>query len=667
MTKEWEQAWLRYDKSAVCGQNRQFMRAKIVTAGYAEQDEALRISAYTELCRVVTDDASAETRIVLQCRRRPPDALGEEGFRLWEAERTVTVEGSARGVLYGVFALLRRLLCGKTITGMDCTERPVNPLRMLDHWDNFDGSIERGYSGNSFFFQNELLVTERTVDYARLAASVGINAVAINNVNVRGEAVRLITESYYGKLRALHEVFAAYGLRLFVSIDFAAPVDIGGLDTADPEAPEVREWWRRTAARLYREIPQFGGFLVKADSEGRPGPFTYGRTHADGANMLARALAPYGGIVIWRCFVYNCQQDWRDMKTDRARAGYDNFKPLDGQFDANVILQIKNGPMDFQVREPVSPLFGAMPRTNQMLEVQLAQEYTGQQKHVCYLIPWFQEVLSFKTYCRTHAEGEPEDVTTVAAVVSGRTYGNAPVCGICAVANTGDDANWTGHDLAAANWYGFGRLAWNPALSAEEIAREWAALTFGGNARVTDTVTAILLRSWHVYEMYNAPLGIGWMCNPNHHYGPNVDGYEYDRWGTYHRADCRGIGVDRSSRGTGYTKQYFEPNASIYDDPETCPEELLLFFHHMPYDYRLRSGETILQYIYNTHFEGAEAVAEMKKAWEALEPELPPYLYRRVLTRFEWQLESSREWRDVINSYFYRKTLVIDEKGRTIY
>lgn len=667
MTREWEQAWLRYDRDMVSGRNRQFMRANVITSGYPEQDEALRISAYGELCRVIADDGAAQTRIILKCHRKPEKELGDEGFRLREAERTVTVEGSAKGVLYGVFALLRLLLCGEPVAGIDRTEQPANPLRMLDHWDNFDGSIERGYSGGSFFFQNDLLVTERTADYARLAASVGINAVVINNVNVRGEAVWLITEKYYGKLRALNEVFAAYGIRLFVSIDFAAPVDIGGLDSADPLSQEVCEWWRQTVARLYQALPDFGGFLVKADSEGRPGPFTYGRTHADGANMLARALAPYNGAVIWRCFVYNCQQDWRDLKTDRARSGYDNFKPLDGQFERNVILQIKNGPMDFQVREPVSPLFGAMPHTNQMLEVQLAQEYTGQQKHVCYLIPWFQEVLSFETFCRAHEKGEPPDITTVAAVVSGRTYGNAPVCGICGVANTGDDPNWTGHDLAAANWYGFGRLAWNPALPAEEIAGEWAALTFGGNTHVTDTVTGLLMCSWRVYEMYNAPLGIGWMCNPSHHYGPNVDGYEYDRWGTYHRADCRGIGVDRSSRGTGYTGQYFEPNASMYDSPETCPEELLLFFHHMPYDYRLRSGETILQHIYNTHFEGAQEAGRMKRAWEALEPELPPHVYRRVLQRFEWQLESSCEWRDVINSYFYRKTLVFDEKGRTIY
>lgn len=410
---------------------------------------------------------------------------------------------------------------------------------------------------------------------------------------------------------------------------------------------------------LYTRLPNLGGFLVKADSEGRPGPFTYGRTHADGANMLAEAVKPYNGLIIWRCFVYNCQQDWRDRKTDRARSGYDNFKPLDGQFLDNVILQVKNGPMDFQVREPVSPLFGGMEHTNEMLEVQIAQEYTGQQRHVCYLIPMFKEILGFHTHCS-------EKLDTVEDIVTGRTMGNHN-CGMAAVANTGNDENWTGHDLAAANFYGFGRLSFDTSLGAEEIAQEWIRCTFGQDEEILEKVEKILMMSWPAYEKYTSPLGIGWMVNPSYHYGPNVDGYEYDRWGTYHRADHLGMGVERGHEGTGYAQQYREPNASMYDNIETCPEELLLFFHYIPYTYPLKTGKTLIQHIYDTHFEGAEDVEEMATLWESLEAKIPSKVFQRVQKRLEHQKGHSKEWRDQINSYFYRKSMIPDEQNRKIY
>ena len=410
---------------------------------------------------------------------------------------------------------------------------------------------------------------------------------------------------------------------------------------------------------LCTRLPNLGGFLVKADSEGRPGPFTYGRTHADGANMLAEAVKPYDGLIIWRCFVYNCQQDWRDRKTDRARSGYDNFKPLDGQFLDNVILQVKNGPMDFQVREPVSPLFGGMEHTNEMLEVQIAQEYTGQQRHVCYLIPMFKEILGFHTHCS-------ENLDTVEDIVTGRTMRNHN-CGMAAVANTGNDENWTGHDLAAANFYGFGRLSFDASLSAEEIAQEWIRCTFGQDEEVLEKIEKILMMSWPAYEKYTSPLGIGWMVNPNYHYGPNVDGYEYDRWGTYHRADHLGLGVDRSHNGTGYAQQYLEPNTSMYDAIETCPEELLLFFHYIPYTYELKSGKTLIQHIYDTHFEGAEDVEEMAAIWDSLKGKVPEKVFLRVQKRLGHQKNHSKEWRDQINSYFYRKSMIPDNKNRAIY
>lgn len=608
------------------------------------------------LCLDLNQDEGAE---VISLSLRP--GFHPEGYKISGNGETVAVEASdENGILYGCFELIRQLSLGTQTQELSIEKSPAIPLRMLNHWDNMDGSIERGYSGNSFFFEeNEILVDDRIRTYARLLASVGINGTVINNVNVKDAATDLITDRYFEKLRILSEILAEYGIKLFLSLNYAAPMEISGLPGADPLDEQVIRWWKERMQQVYAAVPGLGGFLIKADSEGRPGPFTYGRTHAQGANMLAEAIEPYGGLIIWRCFVYNCKQDWRDRKTDRARSGYDNFIGLDGQFRDNVILQIKNGPMDFQVREPVHPLFGGLEKTNQMLEVQIAQEYTGQQRHVCYLIPMFKEVLEFRTYCR-----EKDD--SVLDLISGKTYGQTK-CGIAAVANTGNDENWTGHDLAAANLYGFGRLAFEPQLSAEQIAREWIRLTFGSDPQVMDNLLFILMDSWPAYESYTAPLGIGWMVNPNYHYGPNVDGYEYDRWGTYHRADHLGIGVDRSHNGTGYAGLYREPNASLYDDPEKCPEELLLFFHHMPYEYRLQSGKTILQHIYDTHFDGVALVDEMVRRFEELKGKLPEKQYERMAQRFAHQKEHSREWRDQINTYFYRKTGIPDEKGRKIY
>ncbi len=598
-------------------------------------------------------------------KQDPSAVLGREGYRIQcSLGKCVISAVSDTGLFYGTFALLRNLEVRKVLDfdTWDYTEEkePSNPLRMLNHWDNMDGNIERGYSGDSFFFdENELLLTERTRDYARLAGSLGINGTVINNVNVRGAATELITDKYYRKLRSVAELFASYGVKLFLSINFSAPMVLGNLSTADPCEEKVQDWWKEKAEEIFKNIPGLGGFLVKADSEGRPGPFTYGRTHADGANMLADAVKPFDGLIIWRCFVYNCQQDWRDKKTDRARSGYDNFMPLDGMFKDNVILQIKNGPMDFQVREPVSPLFGGLKKTNMMLEVQAAQEYTGQQRHVCFLIPWFKENLKFNTYC-DKSKGR------VADVVSGRTWQNRN-CGMAAVANTGDDINWTGHDLAAANLYGFGRLAFDTELSAEEIGCEWIRLTYGYEEKVKEVILNILMRSWPAYEKYTSPLGIGWMVKPNTHYGPDVDGYEYDRWGTYHRADHKGIGVDRTQQGTGYCSQYNEPLASRYADVKTCPEELILFFHHVNYDSVLSNGKTVLQHIYDTHFEGAEEADQFLQMWKELKGLLEEEAYQRTLERFIHQKNHAAEWRDVINSYFYRKTLIPDQYGRPLY
>lgn len=659
---EFEKAWLTYRR------NKQLAVLWSTNSVYSNFQGTIAKNAVQEL-RIAAQEILGCSMIETQCQKEAGVLLlldenhqvGKEGYEIYQEDGKLFItSGGEAGILYGVFHLARMLQCASKELELPVKKVPDSPLRMLNHWDNMDGSIERGYSGESFFFQkNEILVNDRTRAYARLAASVGINGVVINNVNVKERATWLIDEVFQKELKEMSDIFASYGIRLFLSLNFAAPMELGGLDHADPCSEDVKTWWKEKMKELYTRLPNLGGFLVKADSEGRPGPFTYGRTHADGANMLAEAVKPYDGLIIWRCFVYNCQQDWRDRKTDRARSGYDNFKPLDGQFFDNVILQVKNGPMDFQVREPISPLLGGMEHTNEMLEVQIAQEYTGQQRHVCYLIPMFKEILGFHTYCN-------KELDTVEDIVTGRTMGNHN-CGMAAVANTGNDENWTGHDLAAANFYGFGRLSFDTSLSAEEIAQEWIYCTFGQDKEVLEKIEKILMMSWPAYEKYTAPLGIGWMVNPNYHYGPNVDGYEYDRWGTYHRADHLGMGVERGHEGTGYTQQYREPNASMYDNIETCPEELLLFFHYIPYTYPLKIGKTLIQHIYDTHFEGAEDVEEMATLWESLEAKIPSKVFQRVQKRLGHQKGHSKEWRDQINSYFYRKSMIPDEQNRKIY
>ncbi len=669
--KKWTQLWLKYESKKDCG-NTEYFR-NVVLQGFEGENVVVK-NALGELQRGLQgmlgvlvqgiqreENGWAESANGLLLQRTSAQEIKEEGYSLKEADGLLTLSAAdENGLLYGVFHILRMVAMEKPLAGISVVVNPDNPLRMYNHWDNMDGSIERGYSGDSFFFENnQVIVDERTVDYARLAASIGINAVVINNVNVKNAATYLITERYFEKVAQMAEIFAGYGIKFFLSLNFAAPIELGGPNSADPLDGNVRKWWQEKMAEVFKRIPNLGGFLVKADSEGRPGPFTYGRTQADGANMLADIVKPYGGIIIWRCFVYNCTQDWRDYKTDRARAGYDNFIQMDGDYHDNVILQIKNGPMDFQIREPISPLLGGLKKTNQMLEVQVAQEYTGHQIDVCYLIPMFKEVLDFHTYCA------PEN-DTVADVISGRTMGNKNA-GIAAVCNTGNDENWTGNDLAAANFYGFGRLAFSTDLTAEEIAEEWVCMSISTDKTVVEAIKGILLPSRDTYEKYTSPLGIGWMVTPHEHYGCSVDGYEYSRWGTYHRADHLGLGVDRSDKGTGYAGQYYEPNASMYNDMDSCPEELLLFFHYVPYTHMLKTGKTLIQHIYDSHFEGVEEVEQMIAAWESLEEMVPADTYKTVRERFERQLYNAKEWRDQVNSYFYRKSGIADEKGRAIY
>ncbi|MEU9350903.1 alpha-glucuronidase [Streptomyces griseoloalbus] len=582
--------------------------------------------------------------------------LGDEGFALTRRGGTTTITASGeRGLLYGLFHVVR--LGEGAFAGERAREvhRPALATRMLDHWDNVAvhpvmGQVERGYAGGSLFWADGRARggLDRVRAYGRLLAACGINAVAVNNVNVHETEARLLTDRI-GDVAAIADALRPYGIRTHLSVTFTAPMVLGGLPTADPLDETVRAWWAEATRRVYEAIGDFGGYVVKADSEGRPGPFAYGRTHADGANLLAGALEPHGGTVHWRAFVYDHRQDWRDRTTDRARAAYDHFNPLDGEFAPNAVLQVKHGPMDFQVREPVSPLIGAMPRTRLAVEVQATQEYTGQQRHVCWLGPMWSEALRFRP------DGE---------VGAGRLAD-----GLVAVSNAGDDPFWTGHPLAQANLYTFGRLAWDPAADPRAVLDEWIALTHpGAGERLAAGLHTVLDGSWSTYEKYTAPLGVGFMVQPGHHYGPSVDGYEYSPWGTYHFADRDGIGVDRSvATGTGYAGQYAKPWAEVYESPDTCPDELLLFFHHVPYGHVLKSGTTVIQHIYDTHFEGVEEAEEARRVWAGLADLVEPARHARVAERFEEQLRCAREWRDQVNSYFLRKSGVPDERGRTIH
>lgn len=661
-------AWLAYRRAEheadykICSALIVRAKGKVVETAISEYKQAVNeiLGLEVEITREEELSCTALPNHVIM-EMAEDDELKGDGYRLLFKEQSLFLMASTEsGLLYAVFELARQFQKGIDIKTLKMVSNPVMNLRMINHWDNMDGSIERGYSGGSFFFEDyNIIYNERTKAYARLMASIGINAIVINNVNVHERESYLIMDEYLESVKQYSDLFNCYGIKLYLCINFAASIEIGNLPVADPLDKDVIKWWEETTKHVYDVIPELGGYVVKADSEGRPGPFTYGRTQADGANMLGKVLAPYSGLLIWRCFVYNCGQDWRDRKTDRAKAAYDYFMDLDGLFEDNVILQIKNGPMDFQIREPVSPLFGGLKKTNSILEVQIAQEYTGQQKDVCYLIPMWQEILKFNTY----ALGNDN---TVQDIVSGKTLGNIN-CGIAGVTNVGNDYNWTGNDLAAANLYGFGRLCFSPDMSAEEIAREWVIMTFSGDKKVVDIVTAILMGSRDTYEKYTTPLGIGWMVTPHYHYGPDIEGYEYERWGTYHRADRDGLGVDRTKEGTGYTMQYNEPNASMFENIETCPEELLLFFHYARYDRVLSSGKTLIQHIYDTHFEGVEEVGKMQAAWKSLEGRIPDDAYVRVLKRFEMQMKNAIEWRDRVNTYFYRMSGVKDAKNREIF
>ena len=588
--------------------------------------------------------------------------LGTDGFLLKSASfrgspSLLIVGASDRGVLYGVFALLSKIARGESIANLDDVERPFAPVRWVNEWDNLDGSIERGYGGRSIFFDDNNVRADltRVRDYARLLASIGINGCAINNVNANP---RVLTPEFLPQLVKVADIFRAWGIRLTIAADLSSPKLIGGLDTFDPLDPTVEKWWRDRVDAIYGAIPDFGGFVVKADSEGRLGPSTYHRTPADAANVIARALKPHGGIVFYRAFVYNHHLDWRDPKNDRAKAAYDNFHPLDGQFDDNVIVQIKHGPIDFQAREPVSPLFGGLEKTNEAIELQITQEYTGQARHMCFLAPMWKQVLDFDMHTG-------RDNTPVKDLVAGKVF-HRPVGGFVGIANVGLDANWLAHPMSMANLYAFGRLAWNPDLSAQAIAEEWTQLTFGSDPTVVQTIVGMQLASWRTYENYTGPLGMQTLTDiTGSHFGPNIESSEENGWGQWHRADSQGVGMDRTvATGTGYVGQYRPPVASVYESLATTPDELVLFFHHVPYDYKLHSGKTVIQHIYDSHYDGAAEAAEFVDQWKSLQGHVDAPRFNDVLARFEFQAGHAIVWRDAICNYFLKKSGIADAEGR---
>ncbi len=571
---------------------------------------------------------------------------GKEGYlirsvRIGPHAVTVIASEGDTGALYGTFHLLRLVQTRQPVTNLDIAERPRLQFRLLDHWDNLDGTIERGYAGGSLWNWDELpgRVDPRVEDYARANASLGINGTVINSVNANP---RSLTADYLQDAAALADTFRPYGIRVFLSVNFATPRMLRELDTSDPLDPGVARWWKAKADEIYRLIPDFGGFLVKANSEGQPGPQDYERTHADGANVLADAVAPHGGIVMWRAFVYDA-----DVDPDRIKRAYLEFVPLDGKFRENVFVQVKNGPLDFQPREPFHPLFGAMPKTPLMAELQVTQEYFGHSTHLVFLAPMWNEFLQSDTY--SHGPG-----SLVSEVVDGSLEGYRRT-GMAGVANTGSDENWTGHHFAQANWYAFGRLAWNPGAQAAAIADEWIRMTWSSDPDVVRTIRRILLDSYEAYVNYTMPLGLHHLIGGDH-YAPmpeNPDPRRAD-WSAiyYHRADRSGIGFDRTRSGSGAVDQYHPPLRDRWNDPATTPESLLLWFHRLPWDYRLKSGKTLWEGLVDHYSRGARQAEALAAAWATVRGKVDEERFEAVSARLRQQVQDAAAWRDKCLGYF---------------
>ncbi len=603
----------------------------------------------------------ARSDIVRQLQREGKlQHLGTEGYLITSVTKgrnkfTVIAANRDIGLLYGTFHFLRVLETHQLIDQLDIVSTPRIRYRLLDHWDNLDGSIERGYAGKSLWKWDELpaKIDNRYHDYARANASIGINGTVLNNVNANPA---ILTTRYLRQVTALANVFRPYGIRVFLSVNFSSPMKgkfeqegnrkggIGGLSTADPLDPDVRLWWKNKVKEIYSFIPDFGGFLVKASSEGMPGPQDYGRTHAEGANMLAEALEPFHGIVMWRAFVYNAAVD-----PDRVKRAALEFLPLDGLFRPNVFVQAKNGPLDFQPREPVQPLFGSMTKTPMMLELQITQEYLGHSTHLVYLAPMWKEYFQFDLFAKGPG-------STLAGIIDG-SLRSTKMTGIAGVANTGDDRNWCGHFFAQANWYAFGRLAWDHSVSAEQLADEWIRMSLSNDAGTVATVSSMMMGSREACVNYMTPLGLHHIMEVDVHYGP---GPQNDRgredWTSiyYHRADSNGLGFDRSSTGSNAVGQYFPPLQSAFDNPETCPEQYLLWFHHVSWGYRMKSGRTLWEELCARYTSGTDYVHGMYDKWLSLDGAVDPQIFSSVKEKLGKQVVDAANWRDTCLAYFQK-------------
>ena len=575
------------------------------------------------------------------------ESFGNEGFALKslntkKAQKVIVTANSEIGLLYGTFRLLAMMQQHSDLTNIDLADSPKIDIRMLNHWDNLDRTVERGYAGFSLWNWQKLpeFIDQRYVDYARANASVGINAVSLTNVNANA---LILTPMYLEKVKALAETFRPYGIKVYLTARFSAPIEIGGLETADPLNQKVIEWWQAKADEIYGLIPDFGGFLVKANSEGQPGPQNYDRNHVDGANMMAKALAPHKGNVIWRAFVYS-EHD----ADDRAKQAYSEFVPYDGQFLPNVLVQVKNGAIDFQPREPFHPMFGAMPKTPIMMEFQITKEYLGFSTHLVYLPKLYEEVLEADTY----QEGKG---SIVAKVLDGSLQGQQ-ITGMAGVANIGNDLNWTGHPFGQADWYGFGRQAWNPYLDSEKIADEWLRMTFSNDEKFIAPIKEMMVTSREAVVNYMNPLGLHHIFDTGHHYGPGPWVSELSRpeWNPvyYHQADENGIGFDRTPSGSNATAQYAQPVAEMFNDPKTCPEEYLLWFHHLPWDYQLKSGETLWNGLAKKYQEGVNQVAKMQETWNQMKPYVSTEQHKEVNMLLTIQHKEAKWWRDACLLYF---------------
>ncbi|PLK42814.1 alpha-glucuronidase family glycosyl hydrolase [Emticicia sp. TH156] len=589
--------------------------------------------------------SKADTRtggIILHLDNEAP-LLINDGFSIRSQKGNIVISArNPSGILYGTFELLRHIQTGKSLQNLNLVSNPKVKLRMLNHWDNANGTVERGYAGSSMWKWPELpfRIDPRYIQYARANASIGINAASINNVNASS---RFLTAEYLEKIKAVADVLRPYGISVFISVNFRSPRTLGGLKTSDPLDPEVRKWWNEKTKEIHQYIPDFGGFLVKANSEGEPGPQDYGRTHADGANMLAEAMRPYKGIVIWRAFVYKA-----DPNGDRFKEAYEQFKPLEGTFDPKVIVQVKNGPIDFMPREPFHPMFGAFPKTTLGMEFQITQEYLGQSTHLTYLAPMFKECLDADTY----AKGKG---STVAKVIDGSLDGHQ-LSLMAGVANTGSDNNWTGHPFNQANWYAFGRLAWDYTLSSEQIASEWIAMTLTPNKFAQRKINEMMMRSLPLYISYTYPLGTAHMMGEGHHYGPEpwLEKSGRPDWTSvyYHRADTIGLGFDRTGKVSNALSLYQPDVQKIWGNPDNCPLDYLLWFHHVSWKKKLSTGRTLWNELCWRYYDGAEQVKALQADWESIKPLIDKETYENVKGRLMIQEKEALWWRDACVLYF---------------